>query len=65
MKSFESSKGRFESPFMFVKNSLKALATSAGSETGNLLMGSKIFEITGVERNSEIRLIFVNLRKIT
>ena len=45
MKSFEASKVRFESPFMFVKNSLKAFATSAGSETGDLLMGSMIFEL--------------------
>jgi hypothetical protein len=45
MKSFDSSKVRFESPFMFVKKSLNAFATSAGSETGSLLIGSMIFEI--------------------
>jgi hypothetical protein len=28
---------------MFVKNSLKEFATSAGSETGDLLMGSMMF----------------------
>jgi hypothetical protein len=40
IKSFDSSKVIFESPLILEKNSLKALATSTGSETGDLLMGS-------------------------
>ena len=45
IKSFDSSKVIFESPLIFVKNLLKALATSADSETDDLLMWSMIGSI--------------------
>jgi hypothetical protein len=39
VESFYSPKVIFESPLIFVKNLLKALATSSDSETDQLLMG--------------------------